>query len=75
MAWRYRIREVRLTTGETLYYPQFRHEWFPFWCHFRDYPDEQKVSFTFYSEALEFVNESKSKDEPEVKQVVRNHYL
>lgn len=75
MAWRYRIREVRMTTGETLYYPQFRHVWLPFWCHFRDYPEERKVSFTYYSDALGFVNESKSNDEPEVKQVVRNHYL
>lgn len=75
MAWRYRVHEVRLTTGETLYYPQFRHEWFPFWCHFRGCLDERKVSFTFFSEALEFVKESKSNDEPEVKQVVKNHYL
>lgn len=75
MAWLYRIREVRLTTEETLYYPQFRHKWFPFWCHFRDYSNENKVSFTYYSEAVNFVNESKANDEPEVKQVVRNHYL
>lgn len=75
MAWRYRIREVRMTTGETLYYPQFRHVWLPFWWHFRDYPEGRKVSFTYYSDALGFVNENKSNDEPEVKQVVRNHYL
>lgn len=75
MARRYRIREVRIATGETIYYPQFRHVWLPFWCHFRDYPEERKVSFTYYAEALGFVNECKSNDEQEVKQVVRNHYL
>lgn len=75
MAWRYRIREVRMVTGETLYYPQFRHGWSPFWCHFKDYPDERKIAYIHYANAIQFIEVQKSKDEPEVKQVVKNHYL
>lgn len=75
MARRYRIREVRMATGETLYYPQFRHAWLPFWFHFKGYTEERRVSFTYYSEALGFINECKLNDEPEERNVIRNHYL
>ncbi|CDM21613.1 hypothethical phage protein [Citrobacter phage CR8] len=75
MTWKYRIREVSLTTGETRYFPQYCHKGSPFWCHFRDYPSGNKVSFSYYDGAIAFVNGSKANDEPEVKRVVHNHYL
>lgn len=75
MAWRYRIKEVRLTTGETRYYPQFRADWFPFWCFYREYFHENKKSFMYYSDALGFIKRDSANSEPEVKKVVKHHYL
>lgn len=74
MAWKYRIKEVRLKTGETRYYPQFRASWFPFWCCYRDYEDN-KLHFEWFYDAKEWIDKSKAEDEPEVECVVKHHYL
>lgn len=74
MSWKYRIREVRTTAGDHVYYPQYRHKWVPFWCHFRDYPGDTKVRFNTFTEACNYVDSSRANDEPEVSSV-RNLYL
>ena len=71
--WKYRIVELETTAGTVLYSPQFRHKWFPFWCHFCSYTDERRLMFTDIEDAKRFLRETRANDEPEVKKVRNIH--
>lgn len=72
--WKYRIVELETTDGTVLYFPQFRHKWFPFWSHFCDYINEdRRLAFVNIEGAKRFLRETRAKDEPEVKRIRKIH--